>query len=258
MIDSHCHLDHVDLTPYQNNFNQLLDAIDAAGVKRMLCVCIKLSEFENLQALVKPHRQIDLSLGQHPLDDEPLDLTQFQSLASSANIVAIGETGLDYYYGEAAQHQRQRENFKQHLILANSLSLPIIIHTRDAQADTLSLIKTYLPEKKGVLHCFSEDWPMAKAALEMGFYISFSGIITFKNAESLREVVKQVPLERILIETDSPYLAPVPYRGKKNEPTYLPAIAAMVAELKQCSLERIIETSSENYYRLFSAAARSL
>ncbi len=168
----------------------------------------------------------------------------------------MGETGLDYFYSPDNK-LTQQQAFAAHIDVARQLNKPLIVHTRDARADTLALLKSHHAEECcGVLHCFTEDWPTAKAALDLGFYISFSGIMTFRNADALREVVKQVPLDRLLIETDSPYLAPVPYRGKTNQPAYVSAVAAAVAQLKDVSVEQLAAVTTDNFFELFSLAQR--
>jgi len=252
-IDSHCHLDKVDLTPYDGDFEAMLTAASERDVSRMLCVSIDLPQFERMYALASGRDNIDLSVGVHPLhvDESPVTAGQLIELAKKPEIVALGETGLDYYY-QTDNAEAQQACFIEHLKASRETGLPVIVHTRDARQDTLNIIRDHGDKDvAGVLHCFTESWGMAEQALEMGYYISFSGIITFRNAEPLRDVVKQVPMERILIETDSPYLAPVPYRGKKNEPQYVPAVAQMVADLKGLKQEDVARISAENYQRLF-------
>ncbi|WP_286238585.1 TatD family hydrolase [Neptuniibacter halophilus] len=257
-IDSHCHLDKVDLSPYNHDFNAMLQAAFERRVNAMLCVSISLSQFGPMCELIQDNPAIFASLGVHPLNiDEGLATKeQLLALASQPQVVAIGETGLDYFYQDCPeQFALQQQSFQTHLEAAAELKLPVIVHTRDAREDTLALIKAHgNPESGGVLHCFTESWEMAKAALDMNYYISFSGITTFRNAEELRDVVRQVPLERILIETDAPYLAPVPHRGKKNEPKYVVEVAQCIADLKGVSLEQLAEQTSQNFYTLFSKA----
>lgn len=255
-IDSHCHLDRLDLSPYENDFEVMLQSAHDRQVSSMLCVSISMAQFGPMYELIEPHKSIYASVGVHPLSaaDEQVSVADLVEQASKERIVAIGETGLDYFYQTDTQEQQQ-ESFKNHLLAAGQLKLPTIIHTRDAREDTLAMIKEYGNlDSAGVLHCFTESWEMAKAALDMNYYISFSGIVTFRNAAELREVVKQVPLDRILIETDAPYLAPVPHRGKKNEPKYVVDVAQCVADLKGVSLEEIAEISSKNFYKLFNRA----
>lgn len=252
-IDSHCHLDKVDLTPYNGDFEAMLAAARDRDVSRMLCVSIDLEQFERMYQLAAGRDQIDMSVGVHPLHahETPVTAEQLVELAQRPEIVALGETGLDYYY-QTDTVEVQKAGFIAHLQASRETGMPVIVHTRDARQDTLDIIREHGdPAVAGVLHCFTESWEMAEQALALGYYISFSGIITFRNAESLREVVKQVPMERILIETDSPYLAPVPYRGKKNEPQYVPEVAQLIADLKGLTVAEVARISADNYTRLF-------
>lgn len=255
-VDSHCHLDRVDLTPYAGDFGQMLARAGEEGVQHMLCVCIDLEHYEAMRDLVSAYPNISVSVGVHPSErctDEPSveDLVQ---LGADPAVVAIGETGLDYHYNDG-ELDWQRQRFQAHIKAARSVEKPLIIHTRDAREDTIAIMRDAGADAAGgVMHCFTESWEMAKQALDLGFYISFSGILTFKNAESLREVARAVPLERLLIETDSPYLAPVPYRGKKNEPRFVTQVAAQVAELRGLPVEAVAELTTENFFRLFSRA----
>ena len=255
-IDSHCHLDRLDLSPYDNDFSKMLQAATERKVDKMLCVSIALEQFTQMYDLIHKHDGIYASVGVHPLSaaDEQVSVDVLVEKASLDKIIAIGETGLDYFYQTDTQAVQQ-ESFKNHLIAAGLLGLPTIIHTRDAQEDTLQLIREHgNMDSAGVLHCFTESIEMAKAAIDLNYMISFSGIITFKNASELREVIKQIPLERILIETDAPYLAPVPHRGKKNEPKNVVEVAQCIADLKGLSIEEVAESTSDNFYRLFSKA----
>lgn len=255
-IDSHCHLDRIDLSPYENNFEAMLQSAKDRDIGKMLCVSISMEQFEPMYELIKPHSSIFASVGVHPLsaDKEQVAVEQLIESAGKKRIVAIGETGLDYYYQQDTV-ELQKQSFRNHLVAASQLEMPVIVHTRDAREDTLAMIKEYGDlDSAGVLHCFTEDWGMAKSALDLNYYISFSGITTFRNAEELREVVKKVPLERILIETDAPYLAPVPHRGKKNEPKYVVEVAQCIADLKGVSLSEIAAVTTDNFYRLFSKA----
>ncbi len=252
-IDSHCHLDRIDLKDFNNNFSELLDTIQQGKVERMLCVSISLDEYPAMKALVAGQDHVDISVGVHPCDtqDDTVKLQQLIELGSDPKVVAIGETGLDYYYAKDTREQ-QLASFKVHMQAANTLQKPVIIHTRDARQDTLDILKDYdVASCGGVLHCFTETWEMVRQALDMGMYISFSGIITFRNADALREVARQVPDERFLIETDSPYLAPVPHRGKQNHPGWVGHVAECLAEVRGSSLADIAELSKCNYLRLF-------
>lgn len=251
-VDSHCHLDRLELEKLGMDLPAVLQAAKAQQVEHMLCVSVSLAEFPAMAALVQNYPQVSVSCGEHPLHQtDVLDVALLQQLAADPKVVAVGETGLDYFYSPDTK-QLQQEAFISHIEVANQLNKPLIVHTRDAKADTLAILRQYQAQRcGGVLHCFTEDWETAKAALDLGFYISFSGIMTFKNADPLREVVKQVPLDRLLIETDSPYLAPVPYRGKTNQPAYVSAVAAAVADIKGVSIEQLAKLTSENFYQLF-------
>lgn len=255
-IDSHCHLDRINLEKLGTSLPELIDHARSRDVHKMLCVSIDLDQFEEMDRVTQGFDGVFLSAGVHPLhvDEQPYNEARLRQAAARSRVVAIGETGLDYYYSR--DHiDAQHESFAGHLRLAGELGLPVIVHTRDAREDTLQLIDQHgNPQTAGVLHCFTESLEMAMAALELNYMISFSGIITFKNAEALREVVKAVPLERLLIETDAPYLAPVPYRGKQNQPAYVVEVAQCVADLKGVSKEAVAEITRENFHRLFSKA----
>lgn len=250
-VDSHCHLDRLNLSKYENSLDKALDAARIQGVNGFLCIGIGFDNAENLLELEKTHSDVWLSLGVHPLDDnlevEEAELLRWCSLPP---VQAVGETGLDYHYQPETKDQ-QITSFTKHLKVAKELNKPTIVHTREAQEDTLRLIREHGGEAAGVLHCFTESWEMAEQALDMGYYISISGIVTFKNADALRDVVRRVPADRLLIETDSPYLAPVPKRGKPNDPSLLPYVAECVAELKEMSLRDLAEVTSRNFHRLF-------
>lgn len=255
-IDSHCHLDRLDLSPYDNDFSKLLDSARERKVNKMLCVSISLQQFPAMYELIKGSPSVYASVGVHPLSaaEEEVSADRLIELVEMDKIVAVGETGLDYYYQTDTKLQQQ-ESFQIHLEVAGKYKLPVIVHTRDARSDTLNMIKEHgNPESAGVLHCFTESWDMAKAAIDLNYSISFSGIITFRNAQELRDVVKKVPLDRILIETDAPYLAPVPHRGKKNEPKYVVEVAQCIADLKGVSVEELAEITTDNFHRLFPKA----
>jgi len=255
-VDSHCHLDRVDLTPYAGDFSHMLARATEAGVQHMLCVCIDLEHYEAMRRLVSAYPNISVSVGVHPserCDDEP-SVADLARLGADPAVVAIGETGLDYHYN-AGDLDWQRQRFSTHIEAARRVGKPLIIHTRDARDDTIRIMRdTGADAVGGVMHCFTETWEMAKQALDLGFYISFSGILTFKNAEPLRQVARSVPLERLLIETDSPYLAPVPHRGKKNEPGFVVHVAEQLAALRGLSVAEIAELTTENFSRLFTGA----
>ncbi|MEO7160978.1 MAG: TatD family hydrolase [Polaromonas sp.] len=259
--DSHCHLSYPEL---QAQLPQIRQAMQAAQVDRALCICTTLEEFETVHQLATSYENFWCTVGVHP-DNENVQEPSFDDLierASLEKVVGIGETGLDYYrLGErtVADMEWQRERFRVHIRAARQTGKPLVIHTRSASDDTLAILKeegggtAEGNSARGVFHCFTESQAVARAALDLGFYISFSGIITFKNAGDIREVARFVPLDRLLIETDSPYLAPMPYRGKTNNPSYVPLVAQQIAEIKQQSLDEIAKVTSQNFERLFSA-----
>lgn len=256
LVDSHCHLDRVDLSPYEQDFNRFISSTRDSGVGHMLCVSIDLESYPAMLSLVEPYADVSVTVGVHPNDRERQEPTpeQLVELAMQPRNVAIGETGLDYFRSEG-DLEWQRQRFRNHIQAARMAHKPLVIHTRDARDDTLRIMaEEKARDAGGVMHCFTESWEMARASLEMGFYISFSGIITFRNAESLREVAKRVPMDRLLIETDSPYLAPVPHRGKPNEPRYVHQVAQTIAQLRGMDKEAVVEQTGENFFRLFTAA----
>ncbi|WLQ17410.1 TatD family hydrolase [Hahella aquimaris] len=255
LIDSHCHLDRIDLSQAGGDLTVALNQARARGVSGFLCVDIDLDNFEDVYRIAQTYGDVWCSAGVHPLakmsaaDLHPDHLTQLAMTGDK--VVAVGECGLDYYYDQDSK-ANQQEMFEKQLSVACEIGKPVIVHTREARVDTLYLLKKYSAKGlQGVLHCFTESWDMAKAALDLDFYISFSGIITFRNAEELREVVKQTPIERLLVETDSPYLAPVPYRGKSNQPQWVVEVAQCVADLKGLSLDDTAQATTANFHRLF-------
>lgn len=256
-VDSHAHLHHLDLTPYQGDLGLALQSARDRKIEHILCVCITPDELPVIQKIAETYPGITISAGAHPneiLPEEPTEENLIQ-WASHPKVVALGETGLDYYRTGSDHQEAQRERFRRHIRAANVLKKPLIVHTRNASEDTLKILKEEQAEEaKGVLHCFTETWDMAQKAMDMGFYISFAGIVTFKNAVEIQEVVKKMPLDRILIETDSPYLAPVPYRGKPNEPAYVRFVAEMIASLKQVPVEEVGRQTTRNFFHLFSKA----
>lgn len=253
LTDSHCHLDRLELKHYDGSLDAAIHAARERGVRRMLCIGIDAGNAQAVVDIAHRYEGIYASVGVHPLDisEQLEEESELLRWADQDKVVAIGETGLDYYY--SSEHKElQQQSFATHLRVSAQCGKPVIVHTRDARQDTLDLIRQHgNPEVAGVLHCFTESWDMAEAAIDMGYYISFSGIVTFRNAEELRSVVKQVPLERLLVETDSPYLAPVPYRGKKNEPRFVREVAECVAELKGISLNELADVTNRNFERLF-------
>lgn len=257
LIDTHCHLDKLDLSPYDNNLHGALDAAYHEGVRQLLSIAVNLEDMSKLLAFTE-RKGVYASCGVHPLHTQGLltDGSALKQFAENKKIIAIGETGLDYFYETSEEiHAAQRESFKQHLIAAGQLDLPVIVHTRNAQQDTMDLIRQYgNKDSAGVLHCFTEDYPMAKAALEENYLISISGIVTFRTAEELKETVRKLPLSSLLVETDAPYLAPVPFRGKKNEPKFVKEVAQYVADLKGIRYEALLEASAENFHRVFKRA----
>ncbi|MDA0147946.1 TatD family hydrolase [Vibrio sp. LaRot3] len=251
-VDSHCHLDKLDYQELHQGIADVVAKAEAVNVSHLLSVGVTLDAFPNMLEMIKPYQNISASCGVHPLDVESeFSLDVLRRYASHDRVVAIGETGLDYHYKPETKDLQQLR-FEQQVELAVELNKPLIIHTRDAREDTLNILRNGGAEKcGGVIHCFTEDLAFAKAAMELGFYISISGIVTFRQATELKEVVKQLPLERLLIETDSPYLAPVPHRGKQNQPAYVVEVAAYIAQLKGVALSEVGEKTSENYRNLF-------
>nr|WP_306811849.1 TatD family hydrolase [Pseudomonas oleovorans] len=256
MIDSHCHLDRLDLAAHGGSLDAALDAARAAGVGHFLCIGVSADNAATVKGLAERYADVDCSVGVHPLDLEPgaePALDWLLGELAHPKVVAIGETGLDYHY-EPESAALQQASFRLHLEAARITGKPVIVHTREARADTLALLREAALPQAGVLHCFTEDWEMARAALDIGFYISLSGIVTFRNAEALRDVARQVPADRLLVETDSPYLAPVPHRGKPNLPQYVREVAEYLAVLRGVSYEALAEQTTNNFKRLFPLA----
>ncbi|WP_048306283.1 TatD family hydrolase [Halomonas sp. PR-M31] len=256
-VDSHCHLDRLDLTSHSGDLNAVLDAARARDVRQFLAIAVTLEDVEGLAKIARHHEDVVISAGVHPLhgvDSEP-DVETIKTCAERFDVVAIGETGLDYHY-DSISREIQFERFKRHLQAATELELPVIVHTRDAKQETLELIREHTdPAIGGVLHCFTEDVDMARQAVAHGFFISLSGIVTFRNANAIRELARVIPLDRLLIETDSPYLAPVPHRGKPNEPQWVVEVADCIARERGISLDEVAMQTTVNFYRLFRAAA---
>jgi len=258
LVDSHCHLDGLD---YKQRHKDLADVVDKAaqqGVNYLLSVCVELKKYPAMAELIAPFAQIFASVGMHPLhQDEVVDEQLLLEYAQHERVVAIGETGLDFFYSPDNKAQ-QEAAFRAQIRVAKKVNKPLIVHTRDARQETLNILKEEGAEQVGgVLHCFTESLEMAQAAMEMGFYISVSGIVTFKNAKELQGVIKAIPLERLLVETDSPYLAPVPHRGQENEPAYTRNVAEFVAQLKGISLETLAKATTENFFTLFALAQKN-
>jgi TatD DNase family protein len=251
LIDSHCHLIYLD------DIDARLAAARDAGIGGFLAIGVKASEHAAVRAVAERHADVWMTAGVHPDSvsrDE--DLAWVDQAAADGTIVGVGETGLDYYRldeHDHAQRALQRERFSQHLDIAARHGLPVVVHTRSAADDTLAVMRN-TPSVVGVMHCFTETWEVAEAALALGYYVSISGIVTFKNADIVRDVAKRVPADRLLVETDSPWLAPVPKRGKPNEPAYVAHTARFVAELRGVPFEELERSTTDNFFRLFSRA----
>jgi TatD DNase family protein len=253
LVDSHCHL---NFEPLRQDLDRVLADARQMGVGHMLCVSVNLESFPEVLALAVRYPHVYASVGVHPneRDGREPEAAELVRLADHSRVVAIGETGLDYYRSDG-DLEWQRERFRRHIRAARQAGKPLIIHTREAPTDTLRIMREEeAGSAGGVMHCFTESWEVAKASLDLGFYISFSGIVTFRNAEALREVARRVPDDRLLVETDAPYLAPVPHRGKINEPAYVAHVARTVAELRGCTEEALAELTTRNFFSLFRAA----
>lgn len=254
LVDSHCHLDYA---PMAEDVAGTLARARSAGVGTLLTIGTKLKDFVRVRAIAEANDDVYCSVGVHPHEaaNEHADATKLVELAAHPKVVGIGESGLDYYYDKSPR-ERQKENFRAHIRAASETGLPLIVHTRDADDDTAAMLgeaKAAAP-LKGVLHCFTSSRALAEKAIELGFYVSISGIVTFKNAAPLRDVVRALPLERLLVETDSPFLAPVPVRGKPCEPAYVAHTAAKVAELKGVAVDELIRATTANFFALFDRA----
>jgi TatD DNase family protein len=258
LVDSHCHLNFPELA---GRIDDALTRMRANGVTHALCVSVLLEDFPQVRALAERYPQIYGSVGVHPdYPEAPVtSVDELAALADHPRIVAIGETGLDYYrIKEEKGREWQHERFRTHIRAARRCRKPLIIHTRDAAADTLRIMKEEgAGEVGGVMHCFTGNRDEARAAMALGFHISFSGIVTFKNAGELREVARDIPLASMLIETDSPFLAPVPFRGKTNEPAFVKYVAEEIARLKEVPVAAVAQATSDNFFRLFNIARES-
>jgi TatD DNase family protein len=253
VVDSHCHLDFPD---FADELDAVVERAAAAGVCRMVTICTHLSRFEAVRAIAERFDSVYCSIGVHPHEAGPEGIADPAALVDRidhAKVVAIGETGLDYYY-EHSPRDAQRTSFRAHIAAARETGLPLIVHTRDADADTMAILAEEVAAGPfpGVIHCFSTSRELAEKAIELGFYISLSGIITFKAADDLRATVRDLPLDRLLVETDAPYLAPMPNRGKRNEPAFVVHTAARVAELKGVDPEQLGQITTKNFYNLFN------
>ena len=257
LVDSHCHLDRLNLKAFDGSLDQALDHARELGVGHMLCVAINMKEYPKMLALVEAHSQVSASVGVHPNEHKGHDPSEDElvDMAAHPKVVAIGETGLDYYRSEG-DLDWQRERFRRHIRAAKRVGLPLIIHTREAFDDTAQILKEEGAEEVGgVMHCFAGDWTQAKRSLDLNFHISLSGIVTFNNADELRRVAKLTPAERLLVETDAPYLTPVPHRGKPNVPGYTRHVAECIAEQRGLAWEAVAGRTTENFFTLFAKAA---
>ena len=252
LVDSHCHLDFPKLA---DDLPQILEAMRLNDVGKAVCVGVSLEDFPRILALTEASPHIFATVGVHPekTDGEEPTVETLVALATHPKVVGIGETGLDYYWHKEAP-EWQRERFRTHIRAAHAARKPIVVHNRDATADTLRILdEENAGTIGGVLHCFTETWEIAQRALNLGFYISLSGIVTFKNAYAIKEVACKIPLDRLLIETDAPYLAPVPFRGKTNQPAYVKYVAEEIAQLRGLSFETVARATTDNFFRLFSS-----
>ena len=259
--DSHCHLNRLNLDTHDGDLAGAIDAMKQANVTRAMAIMCDFAEYDDIRHIIDTHSDdrlnLGMSVGIHPCEDlETLNsatVERLTELASDEKVWAIGETGLDYYWSDENK-QAQKDSLARHIHASQHLKKPLIVHTREAKADTLDILQSEKAEH-GIIHCFTEDWDTAKRALDLGFYISFSGIVSFKNAQTLRDVAMQVPKDRILIETDSPYLAPVPKRGKSNEPAYVPYVAECLAGLFNMTTSEVGQLTANNFSNLLAQTA---
>ena len=259
-VDSHCHLDCIDLKDFDNDFDKLIRHTEQANIEHLLCVSINLQKYPHMLETIRDYPGISVSAGMHPMADESESFSSemLVQLADDKKVVAIGETGLDYFYHKG-DPEWQQERFRAHVQVANQLNKPLIVHTRDAGDDTLAILQQEDAQNcGGVIHCFTETQAFAEQAMAMGFMISISGIVTFRNADALRAIAGSIPDEYLLIETDSPYLAPMPHRGKQNQPAYVRHVAEVLAEVRGTSVEHIAKITRDNFYRCFKGAADNL
>lgn len=253
-VDTHCHLTMLDLTPYDGNLDLALAQAREAGVSKFMSISVDLDDHIELAKIAARHADVGYTVGVHPCEDAATmaraTTDYLVELAQPEKVWALGETGLDYYHSTDFIAE-QKDCFARHIHASQIVKKPVVVHTRSAKHDTVDIIRA---EKSthGILHCFTEDWETAKAVLDCGYYVSFSGIVSFKNAQDLRDVAKQVPLDRVLIETDSPYLAPMPYRGKSNEPKYVPYVAKALSDVYDKSLEEMAFITMQNFENLLN------
>lgn len=255
LVDSHCHLDFPDLA---QRLPEILERMQQNDVGCAVCIGVNLEDFPRVLALAESHPHLYATVGVHPeyTDAEEPTEQKLIELAAHPKVIAIGETGLDYYW-QKDRPEWQRDRFRRHIRAAVTTGKPLVVHMRDAADDTLRILDEEGAQTVGgVMHCFTETWEVARQALDLGFYISFSGIVTFKNALAIKEAAEKTPLDRILVETDSPYLAPVPYRGKTNEPAYVRHVAEEIARLRKLSLDEVSDATTANFFNLFKHAVR--
>lgn len=254
LVDSHCHLNFPE---FKQDINEVIKRAEENDVKVMQTICTRISEFPEILGIAESRKNIFCSVGIHPheADNEEIAVDKLVEFSSNPKVIGIGETGLDYFY-ENSSREAQRKSFLIHIEAARKTGVPIIIHTRDADADTAEILASEMKKGKfnGLLHCFTSSWQLAETAMNLGFYISISGIVTFKKAVELQEVVKKIPLEKLLVETDSPFLAPMPHRGKRNEPAFTKHTAEFIAGLKGISYEEVAEATTRNFFTLFNKA----
>lgn len=257
LVDSHCHLEMLDLAPQHNDVSHYIARAHDAGVKFFLNVSVSMAEFPALLRTAQAYPNVAVSVGLHPNEqDEEVDTDTLVRLASNPKVIAIGETGLDYYRS-TGETEWQRERFRRHIKAAKLVNKPLIIHMREAKEDTLRIMREEGADQVGgVMHCFSENWETAREAMALNFYISFSGTVTFKNAVTIQEVAKIMPIDKMLIETDSPYLAPTPKRGKPNEPAYVRYTADYLSALRGMKIDDFAEQTTNNFFTLFNGAVR--
>jgi TatD DNase family protein len=253
LVDSHCHLDRLDLAPFGGSIEGVLEAAQAQDIRHFLCVSINLEEYPAMLEIAESHEQVSVSVGVHPNEQgghEP-DVDELVRYARHPKVIAIGETGLDYFRSEG-DLEWQRDRFRRHIAAARQAGKPLIIHSRDSSEDTLRILaEESAGDVGGVMHCFTGDWAMAKQCMDLNFHISFSGIVTFKSARELQEVAVKMPEERMLVETDSPYLAPVPHRGKPNHPALVRHVAEYIAQLRGETFEQVADVTTRNFINLF-------
>ena len=254
LVDSHCHLDRLDLAPFGGSIDGVLAAAQEQDIGHFLCVSINLEDYPAMLGIAEAHDQVTASVGLHPNEQGGHDpgISELVEQAAHPKVVAIGETGLDYFRSEG-DLEWQRDRFRRHIAAARQSGKPLIVHSRDAKEDTLAVLaEEGAGEVGGVMHCFTGDWDMAQRAMDMNFYISFSGIVTFKSAQELQEIAQKMPADRMLVETDSPYLAPVPHRGKPNQPAFVRHVADYIAALRNESYETVAATTTHNFKTLFN------